>query len=84
MKKKTTKYSNYPVSGKIVADFLPKPEDLVLKDDTVKITLSLNESSVVFFKKLAKKHHTQYQKMIRNLLDYYVKSHQDKDSVGKK
>ena len=25
-----------------------------------------------FFKEEAKKHHTQYQKMIRNLLDLYV------------
>ena len=28
--------------------------------------------SVAFFKAAAKKHHTQYQKMIRQLLDEYV------------
>jgi predicted DNA binding CopG/RHH family protein len=71
---KKTKYTNHPVKGKIIDDFLPKPEDLILKDDTVKITLSINQSSLAFFKKFAKKHHTQYQKMIRNLLDHYVKT----------
>jgi len=75
MSKKPIKYTDHPIyAGKVVKDFLPRPEDLVLKDDTVKVTLALNESSYIFFKQLAKKHHTQYQKMIRNLLDDYVKS----------
>jgi len=39
-----------------------------LKDDQVKVTISLSRTSVEFFKKEAKKHHTQYQKMIRTLL----------------
>ncbi len=56
----------------IVDDFLPHPEDLVFKEKTVKVTLTLNKSSVEFFKEEAKKHHTQYQKMIRRLLDLYA------------
>jgi predicted DNA binding CopG/RHH family protein len=57
---------------RVVADFLPSPEELVLKDETVKVTISLSKASVDFFKEEAKKHHTQYQKMIRRLLDEYT------------
>jgi len=59
--------------GKVkkAADFLPSPEELVLKDETVKVTIALSKTSIDFFKREAKKHHTQYQKMIRRLLDEY-------------
>ena len=60
----------------MVEDFLPPPENLVLKEDTIKVTLGLSRRSVDFFKKEAKKHHTRYQKMIRRLLDLYVTRHQ--------
>jgi len=71
-KAKKNKYSNEPLGQiKIVKDFLPPPEKLVLKDETVKVTLSLTKSSIDFFKEQAKQHHTQYQKMIRTLLDQY-------------
>ncbi len=43
-----------------------------LHDGTVKVTLGLSRRSVEFFKRQAKKHETQYQKMIRRLLDLYV------------
>ncbi|NLD98023.1 MAG: CopG family transcriptional regulator, partial [Phycisphaerae bacterium] len=43
-----------------------------LKDEQVKVTLSLTKSSVEFFKKEARKHGTRYQKMIRALVDRYV------------
>jgi len=79
--KKTVKYTDEPIGElKIVADFLPPPKDLIFKDDTVKITISLTKESVEFFKKEAEKHHTQYQKMIRNLLDVYAANHQPKVS----
>jgi predicted DNA binding CopG/RHH family protein len=75
--KKTVKYTDEPIGDmKIIADFLPPPKDLIFKDDTVKITISLTKESVEFFKKEAEKHHTQYQKMIRNLLDVYAANHQ--------
>jgi predicted DNA binding CopG/RHH family protein len=57
---------------RVVTDFLPSPEELVLKDKTVKVTISLSKASVDFFKKAAKKNNTQYQKMIRRLLDEYT------------
>jgi predicted DNA binding CopG/RHH family protein len=57
---------------RVIKDFLPPPSELVYKEDTVKVTLGLSRRSVDFFKKEAKKHETQYQKMIRRLLDLYV------------
>ena len=66
------KYTNEPIGKvKLVEDFLPSPEELVLKDETIKVTISLSKASVDFFKKEAKKYNTQYQKMIRRLLDEY-------------
>ncbi len=73
MKKRKVRYTDERIGKiKIVGDFLPKPKDLVLKDETAKITISLTKKSVDFFKIEAAKHHTNYQKMIRALLDEYV------------
>jgi len=70
--KKKIKYSNEEIGKvEIVKDFLPKPEDLVFKEDTIKVTLNLSKSSIEFFKGIARKHGSQYQKIIRNLLDNY-------------
>jgi len=71
--RKGTRYTDEPL-GEIwvIKDFLPPPSELVYKEDTVKVTLGLSRRSVDFFKKEAKKHETQYQKMIRRLLDLYV------------
>ncbi len=72
-----TKYIDEELGDlKILPDFLPSPEELAFKEDTVKVTISLSKESVEFFKQEAKKHKTQYQKMIRRLLDVYVASHQ--------
>lgn len=57
---------------RLVPDFLPSPEDLALKNEQTKVTISLSSESVDFFKEAAQKHHMQYQKMIRQLLDEYV------------
>lgn len=71
--KKKIKYSNEPFGEmRMVKDFLPSPDELAFKEDTVKITLSLSKASIDFFKAQAEKNHTQYQKMIRRLLDIYV------------
>lgn len=79
--KNKTKYSDEPMGAyKVIKDFLPSPEDLVFKDDNVKITISLSKSSVEFFKKQAKKNHSQYQKMIRRLLDYYTLSQRQRSA----
>ncbi|MEO6695131.1 MAG: CopG family transcriptional regulator [Ignavibacteria bacterium] len=70
--KKKIKYTNENLGKlEVVRDFLPKPEELVLKENNVKVTLNLSKSSVDFFKKVANKNGSQYQKVIRNLLDQY-------------
>ena len=74
MRKKKVNYTDEPIGEiKIRRDFLPSPDELVLKEETIKITLSLTKESLEYFKKAAKSHHTQYQKMIRVLLDKYAK-----------
>lgn len=55
-----------------VKDFLPPPSELALTEENVKITISLKKSSVEFFRREAQKHHTKYQRMIRELLDRYA------------
>ena len=75
--KKKIKYSFEPISAKVIKDFLPSPEDLVIKEDKTKVTLSLSKRSVDFFKKSAKHHGTAYQAMIRRLIDYYVSKQQN-------
>ena len=70
------KYTDEPLGKlRIVDDFLPPPEDLLFKQENVKITITLSKDSVAFFKNEAKKHNTQYQKMIRRLLDLYTAHH---------
>ena len=53
--KKQTRYTDEPVGKvKVISDFLPSPEKLVLKDETVKVTIALSKASVDFFKNEAK------------------------------
>lgn len=76
--KSTIKYSNEPIGElKVARHFLPPPDQLVLKEDHLKVTIALKKSSIDFFKKQAKKHKTSYQKMIREVVDGYA-SHYEK------
>jgi len=71
--KKKIKYTDENMGKvEVISDFLPSPEQLALKDETVKVTIALSKASVDFFKSEAKKYNTQYQKMIRRLLDEYA------------
>ncbi len=75
---KSTKvnYTDEPIGEvKIINDFLPSPGQLVRKEENVKVTLTLTKASLDFFKSTAKKNHTQYQKMIRNLVDEYARNY---------
>ena len=76
-KKKRIKYTDEPIEAKVIADFLPSPEELVMKEDNVKVTLTLSRKSVSFFKRQAGRHHTAYQTMIRSLLDRYMDHFED-------
>lgn len=72
------KYTDEPIGKiKVVPDFLPTPEELAFREEGVKVTLALSKKSVDFFKSEATKHHTQYQRMIRRLLDSYVETHEE-------
>lgn len=70
------KYTNEPMGKvKVISDFLPSPKELVLKDETIKVPIAFSKTSIDFFKTEAKKYNTQYQKMIRRLLDEYASRH---------
>ena len=70
------KYSDGPIGDvELIDDFLPSPEELAFREDTVKVTIALSKSSVEFFKDKALENNTAYQKMIRRLLDSYVNRH---------
>lgn len=70
---KRIKYTKGPVGAiRIVEDFLPPPSELVVKEEVEKVTIALSKRSVEFFKDEAKRHGTQYQRMIRALLDRYA------------
>jgi predicted DNA binding CopG/RHH family protein len=72
-----TKYTDESIGElRVIKDFLPPPDQLVLKEENVKITLSLKKSNVEFFKKEAQKHRTSYQKMIRRVIDWYASQYQ--------
>ena len=81
--KKKNGYSDAPTDvgeaikdAKVIDDFLPPPDELILRDDTVKVTISLTKKSVDFFKKSAIKQGVPYQTMIRKVLDLYSQRYQ--------
>jgi len=70
------RYTDEPLGDlKVIPDFLPRPEDLVFREEGVKVTIALSKRSVEFFKNEARKRNTQYQRMIRRLLDAYAEHH---------
>ncbi len=78
MKMKSENTRGQAGTAEVISDFMPSPEQLAQKNATVKVTISLSRTSVDFFKKEAQKYNTQYQKMIRRLLDEYVGYHRDR------
>ena len=77
------KYTDEPLGKlRVVPNFLPPPEDLVFREEGIKVTLALSKRSVEFFKQEAVKHHTQYQRMIRRLLDAYAEHHAQRADRG--
>jgi predicted DNA binding CopG/RHH family protein len=53
-------------------EFLPRPEDLVFKKPTRKVTIALDQESIDYFKAEAKRLNVPYQRMIRVLLQEYI------------
>jgi predicted DNA binding CopG/RHH family protein len=64
---------------KPVEDFLPRPEELVFRPKGIKVTLTLSEESVSYFKEQADRLQTPYQRMIRNLIDEYVQRMRERE-----
>jgi predicted DNA binding CopG/RHH family protein len=74
MSKSTISYTKGEIGKiRVVDDFLPSPDELVLREDSVKVTLSLSRQSVDFFKREARARHVPYQRMIRALVDVYAR-----------
>lgn len=77
------KYSDEELGEiKVIPDFLPSPDELAFREESVKVTIALSKKSIEFFKEQASKHHTQYQRMIRQLLDSYVEVHAGSRGAG--
>lgn len=73
MSKRNSNYTAGEIGElRVVEDFLPPPDKLVLRESNVKVTLSLSQRSVDFFKREAKKQDVPYQRMIRALVDAYA------------
>jgi predicted DNA binding CopG/RHH family protein len=73
MRNKTPRYTHGEIGKiRVVKDFLPPPDRLVLRESNVKVTLSLSQRSVDFFKREAAKQRVPYQRMIRALVDAYA------------
>ena len=77
------KYENAPAElaeaieqAEVIQDFLPSPDRLVVREETVRITLNLNKRSVDFFKSSAQQNGVPYQSMIRRVLDIYAERYQ--------
>ena len=76
---KNAKYDDAPkaVAGairtsKVVTDFLPPPNELVRKEEQVKVTINLSKRSIEFFKRVAADEGVPYQSLIKSLLDRYA------------
>jgi predicted DNA binding CopG/RHH family protein len=73
MSNRTVKYTTGEIGRvRVIEDFLPSPESLVTREESVKVTLSLSRRSVDFFKRTAKQRRVPYQRMIRALVDAYA------------
>ncbi len=79
--KRKTDYKNAPIEiaeaielSEIIDDFLPSPDKLVLKEQSVRITINLSLPIVNFFKENTIKSGIPYQQMIKKILDNYVEA----------
>ena len=70
MKRPTVQYSRGKIGQvRLIEDSLPSPDRLVLREENVKVTLSLSQRSVTFFKRAAQKRRVPYQRMTPALVD---------------
>lgn len=82
--KRNAKYTDEDLGKLEVAeDFLPPPDQLVLMDEGVKVTLSLSKRSIDFFKAQASKSKVPYQTMIRSLVDSYASQYAGRSATSR-
>ena len=82
--KRKPKSTDEPIGEiEILQDFLSPPDRLVMKEDGVKVTISLSRRSVEFFKAHAARSHVPYQRMIRSLLDGYARKYEKRTQPGR-
>jgi predicted DNA binding CopG/RHH family protein len=74
-----TNYTNAPTdiadtleSAIAIDDFLPSPDQLVLKAEKEKITIAIDKRSLELFKQYAEKHNAKYQTMINSVVSSYA------------
>lgn len=70
---KTIGSDKAPLNSKIIKEDLSTLKELARLDETEKISIYLSKDSLDYFKKQSIKYDMPYQKMIRQLLDEYVK-----------
>jgi predicted DNA binding CopG/RHH family protein len=78
MKRKKIVYTDGPRSltnAKAIEDIFPRPEDLLLEDETIRVSINLTRNTVEAFKRFASEHDTKYQRVIRRLLDEFAARH---------
>lgn len=56
----------------LTEDFLPSPDQLVLKTEKEKITIAIDKRSLDLFKKYADEHNAKYQTMINGVVSSYA------------
>lgn len=58
-----------------IPDFLPPPEELLPREETIKITVALDAKTLKFFKSYAKTAGLKYQRIIREVLKGYARKY---------
>ena len=80
MKRRTVKYSDD--EGEIIGELHRIRDELPSVDELAggparqtKVTIALDDDSLLFFKREARRRNTSYQRMIRNLVRAYSQAH---------
>ena len=58
-----------------IKDDLPSPDELAEIVPQTKVTLALDNDSLAFFRREARRRNTSYQRMTRNLVRSYARAH---------
>lgn len=61
--------------GEIVEDFLPHPNELILKQKKVKIFMELTEENILFLQREATKKNISDQGLIELIINEYINNH---------